>query len=331
MQPKFKAPRLCTQILVAQMLFLVFCLAAAYAISFLLLRIGSYFVDRKGLRKYPSVIPFSGFTNLAYIAFNFTARSKGTTRTEALYAAHQGRPVLRLGPNRLSFAKPEAIKAIYGTGTKCRKGDQYTTMGGTPNILSVVDKHFHSVKRKRLSQAFATTHLLAWEHKVVHNVRELIRQLDSHAEKEEELDFRHWSNLFTVDAIMSIALSLDTKFLESGHSWTKLSMPDGRTKTVDAIDSLRSVNRAAEPFVWSPTLYRTMKRLSTLIPSRRQQWSRAEDWTLYVADCVRQRLSQEEEGKDNDDLFRHLLRDTKGNDLNLDFDELVAETAHLRK
>lgn len=316
---------------VSEMQFILFCLAAASIIlSYILLRLGTYLFDAKRLRKHPSVLPFAGLTNLVYIGFNERARAKGGTRTEALLAAHQDRPILKLGPNRLSFAKPEAIKDIYGTGTKCIKGDQYTTIGGTPNLLSVVDKQFHSVKRKRLSRAFATVHLMEWEHKVSYNVRKLHAQLDAHVADEKTLDFRHWSNLFTMDAIISIALSLDTGFMQAGSSRAEITLPGGQIKTIEALDCLRSVNRAIEPFVWSKTAYTILKAFSSLTSSsRRVAWAKAADWQVYVGNLVTRRMCREREGKADDDLFACLLKDSKDQELNLSHAELAAETGHL--
>lgn len=124
------------------------------------------------LSDYPSIAPFASITNLAYIVHNVVLPD-ATTRTEVLHASHARHPVLRLGPARLSVASPAAIKDIYGTGSKCEKGDQFETPGGTPNLLSVVDRDWHAVKRKRLSAAFATSHLVDWEHKVQEKIRHL--------------------------------------------------------------------------------------------------------------------------------------------------------------
>jgi cytochrome P450 len=302
---------------------------ATVAAACLVVRLWTYFYDSKGLRQYPSIVPLCGLSNIIYIGFNTRARAVGSTRSDALLASHRGRPVLRLGPNRLSFARPQAIKAIYGTGTKCTKGDQYTTIGGTPNLLSVVDKHAHSIKRKRFSRAFATAHLLDWEYKVVHNVGKFLKQVDHHIDSGQEMDFRHWSNLFTLDAIMSIALSLDSNFIQSGCTSVEVPMRGGKTKTIEAVECLRSVNRAIEPFVWSKNAYTILKALSPVVPGMRQKWISATDWSAYATNLVDQRMKREHEGRCDDDLFACLLKDSKEETLTLSKEEIVAETAHL--
>lgn len=250
------------------------------------LRLLRHLSDPKCLRKYPSVLPLAGLTNLVYIVFNQRATNAGLTRTEALLAPHQEHHILRLGPSRLSFAKPQAIKDIYGTGTKCIKGDLYTTIGGTPNLLSVVDKQTHSVKRKRLSRAFATMYLLEWKHKVASNVAKLCEQLDKRADRGLWLDFRYWSNLFTLDAIMSIALNLDTSFMQAESAICQIPASGGRAKTIDAMECLRSMNRAIDPYVWSKSIYRASKALAFMWSNRRELWEKAADWQVYVASLV---------------------------------------------
>jgi hypothetical protein len=64
-----------------------------------------YFRDRKGLRKYPNLNPFSGFTDLSFIW-----EAQRGFRSQRLLEAHQKSPVVRIGPNSLSYGDPRAIK-----------------------------------------------------------------------------------------------------------------------------------------------------------------------------------------------------------------------------
>ena len=64
-----------------------------------------YFRDPKGLRKYPNLNILSGITDLSFI---YEAH-KGF-RSQALLVAHQKFPVVRIGPNSLSYSDISAIK-----------------------------------------------------------------------------------------------------------------------------------------------------------------------------------------------------------------------------
>jgi hypothetical protein len=72
---------------------------------FILKPIVQYFHDPKGLRKYPNLSPLSGITNLAFI----WESNKGF-RSAALLEAHKKSPVVRIGPNSLSYGDLKAIK-----------------------------------------------------------------------------------------------------------------------------------------------------------------------------------------------------------------------------
>lgn len=64
-----------------------------------------YFRDPKGLRKYPNLNLLSGITDLGFV---YEAH-KGF-RSRALLKAHQKHPVVRIGPNSLSYSSIAAIK-----------------------------------------------------------------------------------------------------------------------------------------------------------------------------------------------------------------------------
>ncbi len=72
---------------------------------FILKPIVDYFRDPKGLRRYPSLNRFSPFTDLAFIW-----EAHQGFRSKTLLAIHQTHPVVRIGPNSLSYGDVKAIK-----------------------------------------------------------------------------------------------------------------------------------------------------------------------------------------------------------------------------
>lgn len=64
-----------------------------------------YFYDAKGFRKYPSMNAVAGFTDLGFMY----EATKGF-RSKRLSELHQKYPVIRIGPNSLSFRGIQAIK-----------------------------------------------------------------------------------------------------------------------------------------------------------------------------------------------------------------------------
>ncbi|RSM18005.1 hypothetical protein CDV31_003103 [Fusarium ambrosium] len=58
---------------------------------------------------------------------------------------HKEHPVIRTEPNSLSYGSVQAIKDIYGHGTKCLKGEFYETLAGSHfHLADVVDKTDHA-------------------------------------------------------------------------------------------------------------------------------------------------------------------------------------------
>lgn len=145
------------------------------------------------------------------------------------------------------------------------------------------------------------------------------------------MDFRYWSNLFTMDAIMDIALSHQSGFLRAGADTVTLKRGSDEETGVSTLDSLRAGNRATEPVVWSATAFPLVKRLCLLVPSQRKQWGLAACWQQLVHERAEERLGLETAGQRPDDLFACLVRDSKEQALNLDRGEINAEVAHFCK
>ncbi|KAF4208757.1 hypothetical protein CNMCM8927_008706 [Aspergillus lentulus] len=289
-----------------------------------------YFYDAKGLRKYPDLNPLSGITSLAYVW-----EHSNHFRTRHLYLKHRKHPVIRVGPNVLSFADVRAIKDIYGHGTPCRKDDVYTlTAGSHAHILNTIDREDHNRKRRMLSHAFATRNLERWEFKIADKIGKLIAQLDrrctaplsdrNHVSSEDlTLDFTLWSNLFTVDAIADLALSEQLNLLDSGTSVVKVD----DIPSLKFIDSLHGGNYITSLFVGAVEWFAVLKAVSSIAsPQFRAQWDHGRNFGRIVSALTSRRLEKHKRGDQLGDLFACLMEDNKGNARGLERGELKAET-----
>jgi hypothetical protein len=91
--------------------YVVFALLAVYvAVQFLVIPIFQYFRDPKGLRRFPTLDRFAGFTNLS-----FMIESHRGFRSKKLQSLHRTHPVIRTGPNSLSYGDARAIKVWYNS------------------------------------------------------------------------------------------------------------------------------------------------------------------------------------------------------------------------
>lgn len=277
----------------------------------------------------------SGVSNLSYIL----QRWRGF-RSKEIHAAHEKHPILRVGPNSVSFSSPDAIRAIYGHSTACIKGGTYSTAaGGHPSLLDVVHKGEHARKRRILSHAFATRNLEQWEFKVTDKVQRLVSQFDRICREAvagdgyvpPTIDYRRWANLFTVEAITDIALSQHLGCLERGNDLVAIQTHNGREKTVGYIDCLHAGKRATSVLIWSTTWFRLSRSVLGKLPGYfRSQWEKGQDFDELIQHLVRQRIKRYKNGEELDDLVGCLLEDKVGKARNLEIGETEAEVSTLR-
>lgn len=293
-----------------------------------------YFYDAKGFRKYPKLNFLSGITSLSYVW-----EHRQSFRTKRLYGLHQKYPVIRLGPSTLSFADVRAIKDIYGHGSPCRKDDVYAlTAGSHSHMLNVVDREDHARKRRMLSNAFATRNLEQWEFKIIDKVERLLIQFDRRctspyfseariAPEDLTVDFRFWSNLFTIDAIADIALGNKLGLLDSGSDEV---LVDGPSQSVNYIASLHRGNRFSSRIIGATDWFHVLRYVSTAVsPYLRSQWKHAQKFGEIVSTLAGRRLKLQERSDISNDFLECLIEDKKGNARDLDRGEIDAETSIL--
>ncbi|KAJ9622835.1 hypothetical protein H2204_011444 [Knufia peltigerae] len=309
---------------------------AAAAFGYLVLvPLINYFRDPKGLRKYPTLSILSGISDLPFI---YEAH-KGF-RSQTLLNAHKKHPVIRIGPNSLSFSKKEAIKDIYGHNTKCIKDTMYDVLAGTHyHLADVVDRPEHARKRKMLSSAYAIKNLEGWEHKVADVTSRLIKSFDDRcteplaagdlpSPEDQTVDYRMWTNLFTVCAIANIGLSEDLGFLERGDDLVTSEGPDGTLKQVHFRECLHATAWAQSNLVWSYKWFETLVRISKLVsPTYRRKWGLNKDWDGIVRNRATTRFKRFQAGEKLNDFFSALLFDKYGGPNDLEWGEMVAEVS----
>ncbi|KAF9875547.1 cytochrome P450 [Colletotrichum karsti] len=290
----------------------------------------TYLLDTKNLRRFPPLSPLSGLTNIPLILLRYAG-----FRSKAIHASHTHSPVLRLGPNTLSFSSPAAIRAIYGHSTPCTKGGSYDNIQTPhPGLIEVIDKPTHAAKRRILSHAFATRNLEDWEDKVADKVRRLLGRFDGVCEDGDGggggvVDFRRWANLFTVEAIVDIALSQRLGCLERGDDLVGVPMPDGGEKRVPFVEGLHAPRRATSMIVWS-SWFGVLKLVLQSVPGFfRSGWKVGEDFNDLLSHLVRQRVHMYDRGDEVDDLATCLLQDKSGRARNLDTAEIEGDMATL--
>lgn len=112
-------------------------------------------------------------------------------------------PIVRIGPNRLSFCTDTALNTIYGSkNVNVRKSDFYKAIDsaagdGALSTFSEPDKSKHAVRRRILGHAFSDSAIRSAEHFILQNVTKCCRLLgpphgDEWSEKRNMNDWANW-------------------------------------------------------------------------------------------------------------------------------------------
>lgn len=262
----------------------------------------------------------------------------GGNRSAHLATLHKQNPILRTGPNSLSFGRVQAIKDIYGHGTACTKEESYILTAGTHyHLADVVDKGEHARKRKVLSAAYALKNLERWEHKVADKVDRMFKQIDrlcslplpigkNYAEGDDQLvDFRAWINFFSLDAIADIGLSENLGLLDQGDDRVTAERLDGSTFQTYLRQCLYPTARKQSLLLWSYGHYKILDRLSNALPFYRRMSEASAGWEGIVLRRATQRLGRYRAGEKLDDFFQALMEDKNASPHLLEWGEIVAE------
>ncbi|THV85399.1 cytochrome protein [Aureobasidium pullulans] len=317
---------------------MLFLLASSACILYLLFSLLvspliSYYRDRKGFRKFNNYSLFSAISDWPYCLLS--ARGH---RSRDLTQLHKTSPIIRIGPNNLSFGRTDAIKDIYGHGTSCVKDLKYViTASEHPHLFDVVEKKAHTEKRKRLSAAFAMKHLENWEYKVARTTERLLIAFDKLCTpalpsgtvvpdaQDLTIDFNKWINLFTIEAINYLALSSELGLLEQGDDSVTAEKLDGTLYQAHYRKSQNANAFATSHCVWDYKNFHTLIWLSKIFPSWRKLWREAAPFGDIVYHQANTRLKRYLAGEQLDDFFAALMDDKHGKPYNSEWGEIVGE------
>ncbi|KAI6750410.1 hypothetical protein HG530_014691 [Fusarium avenaceum] len=162
-----------------------------------------------------------GATQLPYLYH----LNKGTWVSQVAKLHDQYGPVVRTGPDDVSFITDGAFKTIYGhksSGGKDFPKDLRNYRQGRPvkNIISA-DNENHKRMRKLLSHAFSQKAIISQEELMRQYVDLFMSQLTERANQGTDVNLVAWYNFVTFDIIGHLALGQSFGCLESGkyHPW----------------------------------------------------------------------------------------------------------------
>ncbi|KAK0493477.1 cytochrome P450 monooxygenase [Armillaria luteobubalina] len=136
-----------------------------------------YLADSHGLRSYPGpfIAKFSD-TWLVYATYK-------EHRSEVIHDLHMKYgPFVRIAPNHVSVALPDAQNIIYGHGSGALKSSFYDFLkpsSSPDNVFTTRDRQAHTRKRKFISHIFSPKSVLELEPHVRHLVGQLLKRWDA--------------------------------------------------------------------------------------------------------------------------------------------------------
>ncbi|KAH6618193.1 cytochrome P450-like protein [Chaetomium sp. MPI-SDFR-AT-0129] len=135
-------------------------------------------------------------------------------------------PVVRLGPNTLSFADPEVLKVVYGLNKGFVKSDFYVVQQAVvkghslQSLFSTTDNDFHMQFRRCVNSAFAMSALVQYEPFVDNTTRLFLKQTErlyvgaAGSGGGVACDFTRWLQFYAFDVIGEITYSKRHGFIE---------------------------------------------------------------------------------------------------------------------
>lgn len=88
---------------------------------------------------------------------------------------------VRIGPNQISIAHPDALQTIYGTSSRAIKSelyDAFVMFGRKPSMFATKSREEHTRKRKYLSHAMSMKSIQEFEPNVSKHQQLLVKRWD---------------------------------------------------------------------------------------------------------------------------------------------------------
>ncbi|KAG9231200.1 cytochrome P450 [Amylocarpus encephaloides] len=173
----------------------------------------------RGLNKYPG--PFlASITD--WWRFWIVYRRRPEVEHIKLHAKHGD--VVRLGPNDLSFADPQALKTIYGLNKGFTKSEFYPVQQSVanghrlPSLFSSTSETFHAQLRRCVNSAFSMSTLVQYEPFVDSTTELFLSQTEKiYAQTGDVCNFSRWLQFYAFDVIGEMTYSKRHGFVEENR------------------------------------------------------------------------------------------------------------------
>lgn len=125
--------------------------------------------------------------------------------------------IVRVGPNRYSFSRPEDVKIIYEIGSKFIKTEYYDTLSPSDpakrNLFTIRDQDVHKDRRRKISTLYTMSSMVSYEEAVDKMTNVCIRKMRQFAEEERVFSVPDFMQYYAFDVIGEITVLLSLIFV----------------------------------------------------------------------------------------------------------------------
>ncbi|VUC35513.1 unnamed protein product [Clonostachys rosea] len=146
-------------------------------------------------------------------------------------------PIVRFGPNSITFKSNTALKDIYGFKSNVRKAEFYNAFAHpVANTHNTRDKAVHSRKRRVMSQAFSDSAMKGMERFILANIRAFCEQVGSLSDASADSkgwtvprNMSHWCNYLAMDILGDLCYGKAFHMVESPVNRFALDLVEAAT------------------------------------------------------------------------------------------------------
>ncbi|KAF3031966.1 hypothetical protein E8E11_001884 [Didymella keratinophila] len=158
------------------------------------------------LAKYPG--PFLASITRLWLVID-VARGNSDETQRRLHRIYG--PIVRIAPDEVAIADPEAIRTIYAAHSGFTKTDFYlpfrATWGRYPDAFTNLNERQHAERRKIISSSYSMTSIEKLEDKIDRCTQVLVKKFGECAENDASVDLSEWVQWYTFDVVGELFFS----------------------------------------------------------------------------------------------------------------------------
>ncbi|KAH9905239.1 cytochrome P450 oxidoreductase [Xylariomycetidae sp. FL2044] len=196
-------------------------------------------------------------------------------------------PLVRVAPDEISCASPDAIKLIYRTRYAFNKTNFYSVFNSESfsrhhDVFTEVDDEKHAKRKRIVNYVYILSNVLKSEAYITKCSDLLIERLGEFADASTPCDLGRWLQWFSFDVVGELSFGRMFGFLEKKEDYR------GWIRSLDTILPFLCIMGVAPPYL------RPMITASALVvPASRKALEAASSMGVAARDCVAQRFANE--------------------------------------